>query len=173
MIRFMTLIFLVSVILESGCGSTENDRRVRAVLDRQVTAWNQGDLEGFMAGYWKSDELLFTTPTGTTKGWQATLEGYKTRYPSREKMGALRFEGLKITTSGTDAAHVSGRYRLSTSDGPKTGRFELSFRRIDGAWLIVEDDTVPDAAAAAPPAQVLSPHAGQRGADAEGSGASQ
>lgn len=32
---------------------------VRAVLDAQAAAWNRGDLDGFMAGYWKSPALTF------------------------------------------------------------------------------------------------------------------
>src|SRR6516164_6864051 len=32
---------------------------VRQVLDAQVTAWNKGDLPGFIAGYWSSPELSF------------------------------------------------------------------------------------------------------------------
>ena len=31
----------------------------QAVLDAQVSAWNAGDLDGFMAGYWNSEELKF------------------------------------------------------------------------------------------------------------------
>ncbi|HNG96278.1 MAG TPA: DUF4440 domain-containing protein, partial [Acidobacteriota bacterium] len=36
---------------------TKTTREVRAVLDAQVAAWNRGDLEGFMKGYWRSPEL--------------------------------------------------------------------------------------------------------------------
>ena len=32
---------------------------VAVVMAAQMDAWNQGDLEGFMEGYWRSDSLLF------------------------------------------------------------------------------------------------------------------
>ena len=53
---------------------------VRALLDAQVAAWNRGDLEAFMAGYWRSPELVFCSGATVTKGWDATLERYRKRY---------------------------------------------------------------------------------------------
>jgi len=32
---------------------------IRKLLEEQAEAWNKGDLEGFMKGYWKSPELTF------------------------------------------------------------------------------------------------------------------
>ena len=42
------------------------------VLIAQEAAWNHGDLEGFMAGYWKSPELTFLSGDKVTLGWQPT-----------------------------------------------------------------------------------------------------
>ena len=53
---------------------------VRQVLDLQVAAWNRGDLEGYMAGYWKSEQLTFFSGGTVTRGWDATLARYRKRY---------------------------------------------------------------------------------------------
>src|SRR5438477_646886 len=37
------------------------EQAIRKVLDDQTRAWNRGDIEGFMVGYWKSPELTFTS----------------------------------------------------------------------------------------------------------------
>ena len=45
------------------------------VLNEQKEAWNRNDLEGFMAGYWHSEELKFFGASGVTSGtkhWQIT-----------------------------------------------------------------------------------------------------
>src|SRR5262245_26884786 len=57
-------------------------RAIRKVLDEQVVAWNKGDLEGFMAGYWNSPKLSFASGKDKTRGWQATFDRYKKRYQS-------------------------------------------------------------------------------------------
>ena len=38
---------------------------VAVVMAAQMDAWNQGDLEGFMEGYWRSDSLLFVGKSGS------------------------------------------------------------------------------------------------------------
>src|SRR5579872_4088712 len=67
------------------------EEAIRQVLDAQVTAWNRGDLEAFMAGYWASPELSFFSAGNHTQGWEATLERYRKRYQSEgQEMGRLK-----------------------------------------------------------------------------------
>ena len=116
---------------------------VRALLDAQVVAWNRGDLESFLAGYWRSPELVFCSGATVSKGWDATLERYRKRYQAEgREMGTLRFESLEIQPLGPDAAFARGEYWLRMSDGQQPhGRFTLVLRRLSGAWRIVHDHT--------------------------------
>jgi len=116
---------------------------VRALLDAQVVAWNRGALESFMAGYWRSPELVFCSGATVSKGWDATLERYRKRYQAEgREMGTLRFESLEIQPLGPDAAFARGEYWLRMSDGQQPhGRFTLVLRRLSGAWRIVHDHT--------------------------------
>jgi beta-aspartyl-peptidase (threonine type) len=125
----------------AAAGTTE--ARVRAVLDKQVEAWNRADLEAFMAGYWNSPDLVFQSGATITRGWQATLERYRRRYQAEGKeMGRLRFEELDVQPLSPDAAFVRGRWRLTMKDGSQPGGlFTLLLRRINGEWKIVHDHT--------------------------------
>ena len=116
---------------------------VRGLLNAQVEAWNRGDLEGFMAGYWRSPELVFCSGATLLKGWDATLERYRKRYQADgQEMGQLRFESLEVLMLGPEGAAARGEYWLRTKDGREPhGRFTLVLRRLDGAWRIVHDHT--------------------------------
>jgi beta-aspartyl-peptidase (threonine type) len=118
-------------------------KSIRQVLDDQQTAWNKGDLEGFMAGYWKSDELSFYSGGDKTKGWNATYERYKKRYQSEGKeMGALTFSELDISVAGNDNAIVRGRWQLTMKDGKTMGGlYTLWVRKLPEGWRIVHDHT--------------------------------
>jgi beta-aspartyl-peptidase (threonine type) len=124
-------------------GARNADAAVRAVLSRQVEAWNRGDLDGFMAGYWNSPDLVFQSGATLTRGWQATLERYRRRYQAEGKeMGRLRFEELDVQPLSPDAAFVRGRWQLTMKDGSQPGGlFTLLLRRISGEWKIVHDHT--------------------------------
>jgi beta-aspartyl-peptidase (threonine type) len=123
--------------------AAEPQAAVRAVLDAQVEAWNRGDLQGFMAGYWRSPELVFCSGASVTKGWDATLARYRQRYQSEgREMGKLRFEEIEVLEMGRDAAAARGAYRLRMSDGKEPhGRFTLLLRREQGEWRIIHDHT--------------------------------
>src|SRR5918912_544787 len=85
---------------------------VRTVLDAQVAAWNRGDIEGFMDGYWRSAETVFISGDTVTHGWQTVLDRYKKGYDTREKMGTLTFSELEIKVISKDAAVAMGRWQL-------------------------------------------------------------
>jgi hypothetical protein len=86
------LVLLFSITMTAQ--TTKQEEAIRKVMDDQAAAWNRGDLEGFMAGYWRSEKLTFISGTDVTRGWQQTLDNYKKSYNSKEKMGTLMFSDL-------------------------------------------------------------------------------
>lgn len=120
------------------------ERGVRALLDEQVAAWNRGDVEGFMAGYWQSDELRFASGGDVTFGWSATLERYRTRYPDRAAMGTLSFVDIDVRPLDADHALAFGRYVLEREADRPTGLFTLLLEHRAEGWRIVHDHTSAD-----------------------------
>jgi ketosteroid isomerase-like protein len=116
---------------------------VESVLRVQQEAWNRHDLDGFMAGYWKSPELTFFSGAKRNHGWQAAMDRYKARYASPgHEMGKLEFSDLRIEMLGSEAAFVRGSWHLTMSDGTTPhGLFTLVFRKFPEGWKIVHDHT--------------------------------
>jgi beta-aspartyl-peptidase (threonine type) len=143
--RAAAVAFVVAVASAGASSASPADvaAAVRAVLDVQVEAWNRGDLEGFMAGYWRSPDLVFCSGATVTRGWDETLARYRKRYQSEgREMGRLRFEGIEVIPLGEDAALARGAWRLGLRDGQEPhGLFTLLLRRLDSAWRIVHDHT--------------------------------
>ncbi len=134
-------ILLVSISVFAQPRGAKITAEIRLVMDAQVAAWNAGDIEGFMRGYWNSTELVFVSGDTVTKGWQPTIDRYKKRYDSRQKMGTLMFSDLEIEVLSKDAAKVLGSWSLAReADNPK-GKFTLIFRRFKDGWRIVHDHT--------------------------------
>jgi hypothetical protein len=122
--------------------STESIKNnISKVLSDQQVAWNRGDLESFMAGYWKSDSLTFVGSRGLTYGWESTLKNYKATYPDKGAMGQLNFEIIKFDLLSSDAAVMIGRYTLIRAKDKPTGLFTLIWKKINGQWVITSDQT--------------------------------
>ena len=123
-------------------GSERSERdSITNVLMAQQDAWNAGDIDAFMAGYWQSPDLRFASGGSVTRGWQATRDRYHARYSDRSIMGLLSFDQLEVVEFSDDAAIVHGAWLLTRENDAPSGLFTLVFRKIDGAWLIVSDTT--------------------------------
>ena len=115
---------------------------IQKVLDDQVVAWNKGDLNGFMAGYWKSPELSFFSGGTKAAGWQATIDRYKKKYQGEGKeMGKLAFKEITIDVIGADHALVKGRWHLTLTKESVGGLFTLLMKKLPEGWRIVHDHT--------------------------------
>ena len=140
-----TLVLLLLLIITS-CKTTQPSAKddisvIRSILDQQQKAWSDNDLEGFMEGYWQSDELTYFSRGKITKGWQTTLANYKRNYPSKKETGELQFEIANITQINADAYWVMGSYFLTRDAGDANGTFMIIFKRLNGEWKIIGDSS--------------------------------
>ncbi|MEO8649485.1 MAG: DUF4440 domain-containing protein [Acidobacteriota bacterium] len=137
----VSLVFFLGVLTAFGQRSKKAEADILAVMDAQTAAWNRGDIEGFMKGYWNSDQLVFVSGDEVSRGRQPTLERYKKNYATREKMGSLSFTGVTVELISNDAAVALGSWSLTrAADSPK-GKFTLIFRKFKDGWRIVHDHT--------------------------------
>ncbi len=146
MMKYLLLFFVfsfaaTSLFAQTGARDERIGAEIRRVMNDQTAAWNAGDIEGFMRGYWNSPELKFVSGANVTKGWQPTLDRYKKSYDSRAKMGVLAFSDLEITILSKDAAVVLGNWKLQREADAPGGKFTLIFRKFKDGWRIVHDHT--------------------------------
>lgn len=133
---------LFAILMSNTLLAQDSADEVKIVLNEQVQSWNNGDIDGFMQGYWKNDSLRFIGKKGITYGWKPVLENYKKSYSTRELMGDLTFTSLDFTLLNVDAVFVTGSWKISYSENDSLGGwFSLLFRKINGKWVIVADHT--------------------------------
>ena len=128
-------------LLASRTLFAQNKQAILTVLETQRLAWNRGDIDSFMQGYWKSDSLVFVGKTAPQYGWQNTLDNYKKRYPDKAAMGYLDFKVIKLDLLDPHNALMLGGWHLKRTSGDIGGYFTLWFRKINGEWKIVCDHT--------------------------------
>ena len=114
---------------------------ISTVLRAQQTAWNRGDVDAFLVGYWHSPELTFSGSSGMARGWDGVLARYKKNYPDRDTMGQLDFSELEFRFWGPDAALVLGRWHLKREKDDVGGVFTLVWQRFPDGWKIIHDHT--------------------------------
>jgi len=137
MIKWLVCLLLLTATF---CNAQRgDDTAIRNILNKQTSAWNNGNLEEFMSGYWKNDSLMFIGQSGITYGWIQTLANYKLHYPDTIIMGKLKFDIILVKPLSPQYYHVTGKWMLKRSVGDVSGYFTLLFRKINGTWKIIAD----------------------------------
>jgi len=142
-IYFSLLVFFVLTI--NGQEKSLSDYYVKSnieitkMMQQQAKDWSNGDIEAFMQGYIKSDDLKFVGHNGITYGWQATLDNYKKNYPSKDYTGILNFKLLEFDQLAKDVFLVIGEFHLTRTVGDANGMFSIILKKINGEWKIIAD----------------------------------
>lgn len=118
---------------------SRDETAIRKILDTQTQAWNKGNIDAFMKGYWEHDSLVFIGKSGVTYGWTNTLNNYKKGYPDTAAMGKLAFTLIQVKRLSKEYYHVVGKWFLKRSIGDVGGHYTLVFRKINGRWVIISD----------------------------------
>ncbi len=144
---FFCILFMAMMTVSTFAQSKDEKTKsaIQKVMQEQTAAWNAGNIEEFMQGYWNSPEMKFVSGDNVARGWQAALDRYKKSYDSKAKMGVLTFSDLEITVLSKDAAVVLGNWKLDrevggVKDNPH-GKFTLVFRKFKNGWKVIHDHT--------------------------------
>ncbi|WP_350289377.1 DUF4440 domain-containing protein [uncultured Croceitalea sp.] len=132
-------LFIATYSFAQETNIADDKKAIITLLTAQKDAWNNYDIETFMEGYWKSEELKFYGAGGVIKGWQSTLERYKKSYPTKEHFGKLRFVFNDISKINDGAYSVMGEYHLTRKVGNTNGIFMLILKQINGEWKVIAD----------------------------------
>ena len=133
------LTFLIVYSFTSIFAQSKDEAAIRKVMNEQVVAWNDGNIDNFMKTYWQSDSLMFIGKSGITYGWQHTLDNYKKNYPDKAAMGELTFNLLELKSLSSFYYFVVGQWHLKRSSDSLGGYFNLLFKKINGKWSIITD----------------------------------
>jgi ketosteroid isomerase-like protein len=137
--KFTCVLLLAFLCTTHVHAQNADEAAIRQLMKDQENAWNQGNLEKFMAGYWHSDSLMFIGKKGPTYGYQPTLDNYKKGYPDTAHMGHFTSTIISVQKLSADYYFVVGKWYLKRSVGDASGHYTLLFKKIKGKWVIVAD----------------------------------
>jgi uncharacterized protein (TIGR02246 family) len=123
----------------SGTKGENAEAAIRNVFDAGCAAWNRGDLDGYLASYWDSDQTRWVSSGALTRGKKAIEAAYKARFSGFQQMGNLTVTELEIDVLTDTEAIAFGRWTLVVDKEASTGFFTVQLRNIDGIWLFISD----------------------------------
>jgi ketosteroid isomerase-like protein len=137
----LTALFLLTLTITGFTQPSKDQAAIRQIMANQVDAWNKGDIDAFMKGYWNNDSLVFIGKSGPSYGYHQALANYKKNYSGPDQMGKLFFDLLKVKRLSADYYFVIGKWFLKRKAGDIGGIYTLLFQKIYGTWHIIVDHT--------------------------------
>lgn len=137
--KLISIIVVVFSFASCNQKNVDESDNIKAVLTAQAAAWNEGNIDVYMQGYWNDDSLLFIGKGGLGYGYNNTLVRYKKAYPDKQAMGKLSFSDLSFKRLSEEYYYVTGKWSLVRENDNPNGYFTLLFRKIENRWLIVAD----------------------------------
>jgi len=143
LINYKLLIFLLVTFFLQGQTniSREDSISISQVLKDQEKAWNDGDIDKFMQGYLKSDNIVFTGSNGSIYGWEETRKRYLNKYSNRTLMGRLKFRIKNFQKLSDNIIQMQGSFYLKRKIDDSKGFFSLIWKKEDEKWFIISDHT--------------------------------
>jgi len=125
----------------SDKGRDADTRAINELLSAQQAAWNRGDVDAFLVGYWRSPELTFSGGNGVSRGVIRVAFLVSRQHAIPAAMGQLDFSDLEFRFLGQDAALVLGQWHLKREGGDIGGVFTLVWQKFPDGWKIIHDHT--------------------------------
>lgn len=143
--RLLTLVVLALAASFGSCrfevGEEENlQESIESLLQRGVDAWNDGDLDGYVATYADASTTTMLRPEGRIVGRAAIRTALAPRFEPGAVRDSIRLEEVEVRPLPPLIGIVTGRYVLERSGNePGGGWFTVVVRRAGEGWRIVHD----------------------------------
>ena len=123
--------------------ATHEQLAVVKIVLAQESAWNRGDLEGFLSEFKDAPDtqvVLGNRAVGMTE----IRNAFHVNYPNRESMGVLAYSDVEARELGENFALATGKYHLERSKkfgGSADGTFTEVLEKTPKGWQIIFDET--------------------------------
>jgi hypothetical protein len=111
--------------------------QVRAALDGQVQAWNNGNLEEAMSYYWDSPEMLWVSKSGIDTGYISVLEMFRKDFSDRSTMGIYSYVPLFIEEISPEAVYYVFEWKIELNGKQLMGCISSQlWKKVNDNWII-------------------------------------
>ena len=109
------------------------------LLLQMLDRWNAHDLEGHLAVYWNSPELLVVIDSEQFNGWQQLHDSYVNGYPNRAAMGFLTPARIQVKLLKPDLALALTWWSIAfpTTKHTVVGNTTMNLEKFEDGWKIV------------------------------------
>jgi uncharacterized protein (TIGR02246 family) len=137
----------VKVANEISVSSVPSDqssdaREIADLVSKQYSAWNAGDIAGYLSVFWNSPKLLYVSEYAIWRGWNEVKANLERQFPDPSKMGHPVLEHLETNMVAVDTATTLETWSVTFPSAVVVhGVTSSAWHKQPEGWRIIEGQT--------------------------------
>ncbi|HEY4358063.1 MAG TPA: DUF4440 domain-containing protein [Acidobacteriaceae bacterium] len=123
--------------------ATPQQLAITKVVLAQESAWNKGDLDGYISHYKDAPDTQAIL-AGPVRGLNNIRGAFHLNYPNKDSMGTLENSEVEVRALGENFGLATGKYRLARprkSGGTVEGTFTEILEKTPDGWQVIFSET--------------------------------
>jgi len=130
--------------VSSSTASPDYSADVQLITDqiaRQYQSWKAGDIEGYMAAFWKSPLLVYIIDSDVLFGWTNAYDIIRRDFPAGHDVGNPVLERLQVNSVTADTAVSVEWWTVHFKAVDVHGNTSSTWNKFPEGWRIIECHT--------------------------------
>jgi uncharacterized protein (TIGR02246 family) len=117
-------------------GAGDSEKEIYEQLNRMADAWNRHDIDGYLDGYWRSDDLVIVVEGENLRGWDLLSKAYHSGYPNLQEMGTITLDRVQIRLIAPDLGFALTWFTASFPKKKEFGTDTVILKKLPEGWRV-------------------------------------
>lgn len=115
-------------------GASDPQKEIYDQIMRMTDAWNRHDLDSYLDGFLRSDDVVVVVEGETIRGWDLLTKAYHGGYPDPKEMGTVTVDRIQVQMLAADLGFVLASYTISFPKKKQFGTDTVIMKKVQEGW---------------------------------------
>ena len=112
----------------------DSEKEIYDQMMRMVDAWNRHDLDAYLDGFLRSDDILLVVEGESVRGWDLLSKALHNGYPNPQEMGTLTIDRMQVQMLAPDLGFVLIWYTIVFPKKKVFGTDTVIVKKVPEGW---------------------------------------
>jgi uncharacterized protein (TIGR02246 family) len=115
-------------------GAPDSEKEIYDQMMKMVDAWNRHDLDAYLDGFLRSDDILLVVEGETIRGWDLLSKAFHSGYPNPREMGTVTVDRMQVQMLAPDLGSVLVWYSVVFPKKKQFGTDTIIVKKVPEGW---------------------------------------
>lgn len=115
-------------------GAPDPEKEIYGQMMKMVDAWNRHDLDAYLDGFLRSDDILLVVEGETIRGWDLLSKAFHSGYPNPQEMGTVTVDRMQVQMLAPDLGFVLIWYSVVFPKKKQFGTDTVIVKKVSEGW---------------------------------------